>query len=129
MHFCLFIMYDFIDVFYNRRKLSQSEKLFCTTVCTKMVPAEEKIMIFVKNVCVFDIISKRNNCSFCCILNHIICCCRSRVMPRFVRRGKIPFVPLFCIHQIKLIIRKVSTTKKLIICDERNYRIIVFITE
>ena len=41
-----------------------------STVCIlKMVQSEEKNildMIFVQNICVFGIISKRNNCSFCC---------------------------------------------------------------
>ena len=88
-----------------------------------MVQSEKNIldMIFVQNLCVFGTISKRNNCSFCCFLNHIICFCKSRVMLRFVRQGKIPFVPLFIF--IEEIVMKVSTTKKLI-CednDERNY--------
>ena len=78
-------------------------------------------MIFVENVYVFDIILKRNNCSFCCFLNHIIYFCESRVMLRLVRQGKIPFVPLFVF--IEEIVMKVSATKQLI-CednDERNY--------
>ena len=56
-------------------------------------------MIFVQNVCVFGTISKRNDCSFCCFLNHI-CFCKSRVMLRFVRQGKILFVPLFIFKEI-----------------------------
>ena len=55
-------------------------------------------MIFVQNVCVFGTISKRNDCSFCCFLNHI-CFCKSRVMLRFVRQGKILFVPTFYIQR------------------------------
>ena len=75
----------------------------------------------VVSLCVFGTISKQNNCSFCCLLNHIICFCKSRFIPRFVRQGKIPFVPLFIF--IEEIVMKVSTTKRLI-CednDERNY--------
>ena len=78
-------------------------------------------MISVQNVCVFGTILKWNNCSFCCFLNHTICFCKSRVMLRFVRQGKILFVPLFIF--IKEIVMKVSATKELI-CednDERNY--------
>ena len=79
-------------------------------------------MIFVQYACVFGTILKRNDCSFCCFLNHIICFCKSRVMLRFCgMQGKIPFVPLFIF--IEGIVMKVSTTKKLI-CednDERNY--------
>ena len=78
-------------------------------------------MIFFQNVCVFGIILKQINCSFCCFLNHIICFCKSRVMLCFVRQGKIPFVPLFIF--IEEIVMEVLATKKLI-CednDERNY--------
>ena len=78
-------------------------------------------MIFVANVCVFGIILKQNNCSFYCFLNHIIYFCKSIVMLRLVRQGKIPFVPFFAF--IEEIVMKVSTTKQLI-CednDERNY--------
>ena len=63
---------------------------------------------------------KQNNCSSCCFLNHIICFCKSRVMLRFVRQGKILFVPLFIF--IEEIVMKLSTKK--LICednDERNY--------
>ena len=77
-------------------------------------------MIFVQNVYI-GTISKWSNCSFCCFLNHIICFCKSRVMLRFVRQGKILLVPLFIF--IKDLVMKVSTTKKLIYedNDERNY--------
>ena len=68
-------------------------------------------MICFQNVCVFGIILKQINCSFCCFLNHIICFCKSRVMLCFVRQGKIPFVPLFIF--IEEIVMEVSTTKKL----------------
>ena len=55
-----------------------------TCIQKKMVQSELKKnldMIFVENVyCVFGIILKRNNCSFCCFLNHIIYFCKSRVM-------------------------------------------------
>ena len=61
-------------------------------------------MIFVQNVCVFVTISKRNNCSFCCFLNHIICFWKSRVMLCFVRQ--ITFVPHFIV--IEEIVMKVS---------------------
>ena len=44
----------------------------------------------------------------------IICLCKSRVMLRFVRQGKIPFVPIFIFEEI---VMKVSTTKKLI-CED-----------
>ena len=89
----------------------------------EMVQSEKNYldMIFVENVCVFGIILKRNNGSFYCFLNHIIYFCKSRVMLRLVRQGKIPFVPLFAF--IEEIVMKVSTTKQLI-CednDERNY--------
>ena len=89
-----------------------------------MVQSEMKNIlhkIFGENVCVFDTISKRNNCSFCCSLNHIICFCKSRVMLRFVLQGKISFVLRFIF--IEEIVMKVLTTKKFI-CednDERNY--------
>ena len=72
--------------------------MYVYTVCNKKMVQSEKIiqdMIFVQNLCVFGTISKRNNCSFCCFLNHIICFCKSRVMLRFVWQGKIPFVALF----------------------------------
>ena len=81
-----------------------------------MLQAETKIildMILVQNVCVIGILLKRNNCSSCCFLNHIICFCKSRVMLRFVRQGKIQFVPLFIF--IEEIAMKVSTTKNLIV--------------
>ena len=53
----------------------------------KMVQSENFFfyMKFVPTVCVFDIISKRNKCSFCCYLNYIFCFCKSRVMSRFMR--------------------------------------------
>ena len=76
-------------------------------------------MIFVENVCVFGIILKRNNCSFCCFLNHIIYFCKSRVMLSLVRQGKILFVPLFVV--IEEIIMKVSKTKQLI-CEDNDER-------
>ena len=78
-------------------------------------------MIFFQIVCVFGIILKQINCSFCCFLNHIICFCKSRVMLCFVRQGKMLFVPLFIF--IEEIVMEVSTTKKLISedNDERNY--------
>ena len=84
-------------------------------------------MIFVENVCVFGIILKRNNWSFCCFLNHIIYFCWSRVMLRLMRQGKIPFVPLFVF--IEEIVMKVSTTKQLICEDnnERNYWSIILL--
>ena len=45
-------------------------------------------------------------------------------MLRFVRRGKIPFVSLFCIHQRNRHERfnseKVLLLKKLIICEDNN---------
>ena len=94
------------------------------TVCIKNGTVRKQNcldMIFVENVCAFGIILKQNNCSFCCFLNHIIYFCKSRVMLRLVRQGKIPFVPLFVF--IEEIVMKVSTTKQLI-CednDERNY--------
>ena len=63
----------------------------------KMVQAENIFldMNCVKKLYVFGTMSKQNNCSLCCFLNHISCFCKSRVMLRFVRRGKIPFVPRF----------------------------------
>ena len=72
-------------------------------------------MIFVQNFCVFGIILKQIDCSFCCFLNHIICFCKSRVMLCFVRQGKIAFVPLFIFSEE--IVMEVSTTKKLI-CED-----------
>ena len=39
-------------------------------------------MILVEKLCVFDIILKQNNSSFCCFLNHIIYFCKSRVIHR-----------------------------------------------
>ena len=63
-------------------------------------------MIFVEKLCVFGIILKRNNSSFCCFLNHIIYFGKSRVVLRLVRQGKIPFVPLFVF--IEEIVMKVS---------------------
>ena len=56
-------------------------------------------MILVQNVCVIGILLKRNNCSSCCFLNHIICLCKSRVMLRFVRQGKNPVCATFYIHR------------------------------
>ena len=84
------------------------------TDCTKMVEAAKNIldMIPVQNECVIGILLKRNNCSFCCFLNHIICFCKSRAILRFVRQRKIQFVPLFVF--IEEIVMKVSTTKMLI---------------
>ena len=74
-------------------------------------------MIFVQKVCVFGNILKRNNCAFCCFLNHIICFCKSRVILRLVRQGNILFVPLFVF--IEEIVMKVSTTKQLI-CEDND---------
>ena len=78
-------------------------------------------MIFVEKLCVFGMILKRDNSSVWCFLSHILYFCKSRVMVRLVRQGKIPFVPLFIF--IEEIVMKVSTTKQLI-CednDERNH--------
>ena len=74
-------------------------------------------MIIVENVFVFGIVLKQNNSSFFCFLNHIIYFCKSRVMLRFVRQDKIPFVPLFVF--IEEIVMKVSTTKQLI-CEDKD---------
>ena len=53
------------------------------TVCTKKSGTIRKQIILDINifqmVCVFGTMSKRNNCSFCCYLNHIIWFCKSRV--------------------------------------------------
>ena len=66
-------------------------------------------MIFVENVCVFDIILKKNDSFLFCFLNHIMYFCKSRVMLRLVRQDKIPFVPLFVF--IEEIVMKVVRTK------------------
>ena len=69
-----------------------------TDCMAKIVQSEEEKKSWYdlfQNVCVFGIILKQINCSFCCFLNHIICFCKSRVMLCFVRQGKIPFVPVF----------------------------------
>ena len=100
---------------------------FFYSLYTKMVQAEKNIldMNFAQKVCIFCIMSKRNNDSFCCSLNHIICFCKSRVMPRFVR-GKILFLPLFCIHRRNrregFNRGKVLLLKKLIISEDNNER-------
>ena len=67
-----------------------------------------------------DIISKRNKCSFCCYLNHIFCFCKSRVMPRFMRWGKIPFVPLFVF--IVEIVMKVSNNEAVFLIKKGTYK-------
>ena len=66
-----------------------------------MVQAENNFnrIKIAQQVCVFDIISKRNNCSFCCFLNHIICFCESRVMSRFGAMRQNPVSATFCIHR------------------------------
>ena len=92
-----------------------------------MVQAERTIldMNVAGKLCVFDTMSKRSNYSFCCILNHDICFCKSRVMPRFVRRGKFPFVPLFGFIKDRhegFNGEKVLLLKKLIICEDNNER-------
>ena len=85
-----------------------------------MVNSEEKNildMIFVKKKK-----KKKNALSFSFEITIYFCKCK--LIPRFVRQGKIPFVPLFMF--IEEIVMKVLTTKRLIIRednDERNFGI------
>ena len=64
----------------------REKKTQCTDCIQKMVQSEKTFLIwsFFQNVCIFGIILKQINCSFCCFLNHIICFCKSRVMLCFV---------------------------------------------
>ena len=75
----------------------------CTTVCIKKWFKHILgflDMKFVQKVYVFDVISKRNNCSFCCFLNDIGCFYKSRVTLRFVRcMRQNPVCATFCIHR------------------------------
>ena len=89
---------------------------------------QQKIIFLDMNVAqkvyVFGTKSKQNNFSFCCCLNHIICFCKSRVMPHFVRRGKIPFVPLFVFIE-EIVIKDLNNEtvwllKMLIICEDND---------
>ena len=112
-YFCLRLEVEFAQ---NKKNIY----IYTYTVCITMVQSEKNYSRYdLCSTCVFGTISKQNKnyCSFCCLLNHIICFCKSRV----VRQGKIPFVPLFIF--IEEIVMEVSTTKKFI-CednDERNY--------
>ena len=72
-------------------------------------------MNFVQKVCVFITMSKRNNCSFCCFLNHIICFCKARVMPmQFCAMRQNPVtVPLF-VFIVEIVI-KVSNNETVLL--------------
>ena len=67
----------------------------------KMVQSETKIfliyMILVQNICVFGTILKQINCSFSCLLNYIICFCKSRVM--FCAARQNPVCATFYTHR------------------------------
>ena len=68
--------------------------------CIKTVQAETYYRYdLCQNVCVFGTISTRNDCSFCCMLTHIICLCRSRVNATFCAARQNPVCATFYIHR------------------------------
>ena len=95
---CILLFYHLTGVL----KLSQHS----STVCIQKWYTKKIIILdmkFVQKVCVFGTMSKRNNCT----LNNIICFVRVSVLPRFVRGGKISFVPLF-VFIVEIVVENTS---------------------